>query len=51
MNIKTEQKKDYLKPQMTVLEYEFEGALLSGSDTCENCDDSDDDVVKVRFLD
>lgn len=42
MNIKIEQKKEYIKPQMSVLEYEHEGALLCASG--QVCDEEDMDV-------
>lgn len=45
MNIKIEQKKEYIKPQMSVLEYDHEGALLCASG--QNCDD---DNMDAEFL-
>ena len=43
MNIKIQQKKEYLKPQMTVLEFEHERVLCAS--TCDNCDNCDDENV------
>ena len=47
MNAKIEQKKEYLKPQMTVLGYEYEGVLLDAS--CEP--PLDDGSVDLEILD
>ncbi len=44
MNIKIEQKKEYLKPQMTVLECEHEKVLCASGCDCSECDDDDMDV-------
>lgn len=48
MNIEIEQKKEYLKPQMTVLEFEHEKVLCaSGCDDCEECEKNDGEVPFV----
>jgi len=49
MNIKIEQKKEYIKPQMTVIECEHEG-VLCGSD-CANCDDCNENEFDADLLD
>ena len=46
MNIKIEQKKEYMKPQMTVVECEHEGVL------CASCDGTpDEDNVWLKLED
>ena len=45
MNIKIEQKKEYIKPQISVLEYDHVGALLCVS----GCEMNDDDI-DAEFL-
>ena len=46
MNIKVEQKKEYLKPQMTVLEFEHEKVLCA---SCENPEEKDEEYIDVDF--
>jgi len=45
MNIKVEQKKEYIKPQMSVLEYDHVGALL-----CVSGQECNNDDIDVEFL-
>lgn len=46
MNIKIEQKKEYIKPQMTVIECEHEGVL------CASCDGTpDEEKVYLEYDD
>ena len=47
-----EQKLSYIKPQMTVLEFEQKITLLDASDQegCD-CDDADENTIGVKFLD
>ena len=47
-----EQKLSYIKPQMTVLEFEQEITLLNASDQeCCDCNDDDEKTIGVNFLD
>lgn len=48
MNIKTEQKKEYLKPQMSILEYEVQGTLLDAS--CDNPSEANENDIEVDFI-
>jgi hypothetical protein len=49
MNIKTEQKKEYLKPQMSILEYEVQGSLLDAS-TCDVPAEANENDIEVDFI-
>ena len=49
MNIKIEQKKEYIKPQMTVVECEHEGVLCASG--CDNCEECDEDNVWIKLED
>ena len=47
-----EQKLSYIKPQMTVLEFEQKITLLDASaQECCDCNDDDEKTIGVNFLD